>query len=93
MTEEGALPSPHEKIFVARKNGMPQEDLFILLEDLFEAARSCDRYRILEVLERIVPTNQFAKEGEGFEPIWSLGVRLLDSSFSSRYHAISNENH
>lgn len=54
--EEGTEASKHEKIFIAHKTGLPQHELEILLEKLFEAAASRESSEIRRAFERLVPT-------------------------------------
>ncbi len=54
--EEGTEASKHEKIFVARNRGVPDEVLERLLERLFEAAAARDPEKILGVLKELIPT-------------------------------------
>ncbi|GAB5534171.1 MAG: nucleoside-diphosphate sugar epimerase/dehydratase [Rubricoccaceae bacterium] len=53
--EEGTEPSPHEKIFVARK-ACADESLELEVERLIEAARGRDGSAIREAFRRIVPS-------------------------------------
>ena len=54
--EEGTEASRHEKIFVARKNGLPDGELDLLLEDLIAAAVVRDGDAIREVFKEIIPS-------------------------------------
>lgn len=56
--EEGTVASRHEKVFMARKNGLDDADLDGMIDELFTAAQTRDRSRILMALKRIVPTFQ-----------------------------------
>jgi FlaA1/EpsC-like NDP-sugar epimerase len=60
--EEGTEASKHEKIFVARKNGLPDTDLDELLQPLFEAARSYDGVAVRRALKALVPGYQWVEE-------------------------------
>lgn len=60
--EEGTEASKHEKIFVARKNGLPVTDLDELLQPLFEAARSYDGVAVRRALKALVPGYQWVEE-------------------------------
>jgi FlaA1/EpsC-like NDP-sugar epimerase len=53
--EEGTEPSPHKKIFVARKKDLGG-DLSALLDDLMDAARSHDPAAIRAAFQALVPT-------------------------------------
>lgn len=55
--EDGTAPSVHEKIFVARKNGMPEGQLERTLTELYEAAATRDAVRIRAALRRLMPPN------------------------------------
>ncbi|MDT0631805.1 nucleoside-diphosphate sugar epimerase/dehydratase [Rubrivirga sp. S365] len=55
LSEEGTEPSPHEKIFVARKS-RPAGDITPLLDALFEAARSGDGDAVRQAFRGLVPT-------------------------------------
>jgi FlaA1/EpsC-like NDP-sugar epimerase len=60
--EEGTEASKHEKIFVARKNGLPDTDLDELLQPLFKAARSYDGVAVRRALKALVPGYQWVEE-------------------------------
>jgi FlaA1/EpsC-like NDP-sugar epimerase len=55
--EDGTAPSVHEKIFVARKSGMPEGQLERTLTELYEAAATRDAVRIRAALRRLMPPN------------------------------------
>ena len=55
LSEEGTEPSPHEKIFVARKSRR-SGDLDPLLDALFAAARSGDADAVRQAFRDLVPT-------------------------------------
>lgn len=54
--EEGTEASKHEKIYVARKTGLPESQLANLLERLFAAARLGDEQQIRLALKSLIPT-------------------------------------
>jgi len=54
--EEGTEVSKHEKIFIAHKTGLPQQELESLLNKLFEAAKSRDPVEIRQAFEKLIPT-------------------------------------
>lgn len=54
--EEGTEASKHEKIFIAHKTGLPQQELESLLNKLFEAATSRDPVEIRQAFEKLIPT-------------------------------------
>ncbi len=56
--EEGTVASRHEKLFIARKNGLDEADLSTHLGDLFTAAEAHDPVRIQSALKRLVPAYQ-----------------------------------
>lgn len=56
--EEGTEASKHEKIFVARNSGVPDEVLEPLLEKLFEAAATRDPEKLRDTLKALIPTYQ-----------------------------------
>lgn len=53
--EEGTEASKHEKIFVARKTGLPHEELSMLVEKLFTAAKIGDGREIRLILKTLIP--------------------------------------
>lgn len=53
--EEGTIPSPHEKIFIANQNGI-DESFEEKLEYLLRVAQDGDKEEILSVIKMIVPT-------------------------------------
>src|SRR5262249_55518581 len=54
--EEGTIASRHEKIFVAKKTGLPADRLESLMEELFAAAAARQVDLIKSVLRKIIPT-------------------------------------
>jgi FlaA1/EpsC-like NDP-sugar epimerase len=54
--EEGTEASKYEKIYVARKTGLPESQLANLLEQLFAAARVGDAQQIRMALKSLIPT-------------------------------------
>lgn len=58
--EEGTDASRHEKIFVARKTGLPAAHLERLVHELLQAARRHDAHQIRTVLKQIIPTHMLA---------------------------------
>ncbi|RIH84452.1 polysaccharide biosynthesis protein [Calidithermus roseus] len=54
--EEGTEASKHEKIYVARKTGLPESQLANLLERLFAAAKLGDEQQIRLALKSLIPT-------------------------------------
>lgn len=63
--EEGTVASRHEKIFVARNNGLPDEVLKKLLDNLFEAAAKRDFSKVRSALKELIPTYQPQKSNSG----------------------------
>ncbi|MBB6030473.1 polysaccharide biosynthesis protein [Oceanithermus desulfurans] len=61
--EEGTEATKHEKIFVARTHGMPEEALSHLVKALFDAAVARDVERIQGAFRELIPTY----EPKGFE--------------------------
>lgn len=56
-SEEGTDASHHEKIYVARKHGLPDQLFESLVEELILAARSRNAEYIREVFKEIIPSN------------------------------------
>lgn len=56
--EEGTTATRHSKIFMARKQGLPDEGFEHSIEELVDAARSMDEARIRTTLKRLIPTYQ-----------------------------------
>ncbi len=54
--EEGTDATKHEKIFVARTRGIPEERLKRLLKKLFDAAAARDGEEIRKVFRELIPT-------------------------------------
>jgi len=54
--EEGTTASRHEKIYVAKNSGIPEEKLDLLLKELFDAARKRDGQSIRKVFKKLIPT-------------------------------------
>jgi FlaA1/EpsC-like NDP-sugar epimerase len=55
--EEGTVPSPHEKIFVARKTSLPEDRLDPLVDDLLAAAVRQDEACLRALLAALIPTH------------------------------------
>lgn len=55
--EEGTVPSPHEKIFVARKTSLPEDRLDPLVDDLLAAATRQDEVCLRALLAALIPTH------------------------------------
>ena len=53
--EEGTIPSPHEKIYIANQNDI-DESFDEKLEYLLKVAQDGDKEEILSVIKMIVPT-------------------------------------
>lgn len=53
--EEGTIPSPHEKIFIANQNGI-DDNFNEKLEYLLKVAQDGDKEEILSVIKMLVPT-------------------------------------
>ena len=54
--EEGTTATRHSKIYMARKQGLPDEAFERSIEELVDAARSMDGARIRQALKRLIPT-------------------------------------
>lgn len=63
--EEGTVASRHEKILMARKNGLPEGDLETLLEPLFAAAHAHDGLAVRRALKGLVPGYQWSEMPPG----------------------------
>src|SRR5690606_24217898 len=64
-TAEGMSSSTHEKIFVAQKQGIPEDELEAGLQRLFQAARDRDEPAVRRLLDELVPEDHFAHSGDG----------------------------
>jgi len=56
--EEGTTATRHSKIYMARKQGLPDEAFERSIDELVDAARSMDGVRIRSTLKRLIPTYQ-----------------------------------
>lgn len=62
--EEGTSATRHEKIFMARKRGLPEERYQDLIDNLIQAAHQHDGDRIRQALKRLIPTYTYSLQSE-----------------------------